>query len=413
MKPLPGNIRGMSLIELLVVVVVVGILTSVAMTSLTVSVEDMKRVRTERELDALAKSVVGDPSETTDGRRSNFGYVGDVGSFPPNLAALAVNPGGYSTWKGPYLPAGIAQDTDGYKYDEWGKAYTYSGGLTITSSGNGTPMIKKLADATSDYLLNQFVGVVKDNNDSLPGAIKRDSVSIKVTIPNGAGGSTTKSYKPDASGQFTLDSVPAGKRPLLVIYTPQNDTITRMITVLPRQNNSYPPVYKFSDSYFSSTGGCGGNSLTIRPNGAGSGTNLTCSGCAGNWQCVSEATADEDVSIVMDADNSFHDDYYALSNPTPQACAPSRVTVYFRVRKTGTGGSAGAVLYLGGQAYVGTTSSLTTSYANHSYAWTSNPRTGSAWTWIDITSLEAGLHMSGQDSNFPAYCTQLWLVVTY
>lgn len=415
MKRIAGATRGMSLIELLIVIVVVGILTSVAMKTMTTSVEDLKRVRTQRQMEDLASAIVGNPLETADRTRSNFGYVGDVGSFPPNLSALAINPGGYATWHGPYLASGIVQDTSSYKYDEWGKPYAYAGGLTITSSGNGTPIIKKLAEASSDYLLNQFVGMVKDKNDSLPGPIRMDSVSIKVTIPDGAGGSLTKSYKPNASGSFSLDSIPAGKRPLLVIYIPQNDTLNRMITVLPRQNNLYPPVFKFSAAYFSGGGGggCGSNSVTLRPNGQGSKTDLTSSGCAGNWQCVAESTPDEDASVVICADNSAHDDYYTITDPTPQACVPKKVTVNYRVRLTKVQGSAAAVLFIGGQAYAGTTSNPTSSYANYSYAWTTNPQTGAAWTWSDITNLEAGIRLTGQNSNWPAYCTQLWIVVTY
>jgi prepilin-type N-terminal cleavage/methylation domain-containing protein len=414
MRHFHNSIRGMSLIELLVVIVVIGILTEVAMKTMTTSVEDLKRTRTQREMEDLANAIVGNPSKTADRTRSSFGYVGDVGAFPPNLGALATNPGGYATWNGPYLSPGIAQDTSGFKFDDWGNPYSYSGGLTITSTGNGTPIVKKLADANSDYLVNQFVGIVKDKNDSLPGAIKKDSVAVKVTIPNGSGGTVTKSYKPNASGLFTLDSIPAGRRSLLVIYTPQNDTLNRMITVLPRQNNLHPPIYKFSAGYFSGGGGgCGTNALTLRPNGPGSSTFLTSSGCAGNWQCVSEATPDEDASIVICASNSNEDDYYAMADPTPQACAPTKVTVNYRARLTKNQGSAASLLYVGGQVFAGATVSPTNSYANYSDSWTTNPRTGIAWTWADITNLQAGIRMSGQNGNWPAYCTQLWIVVTY
>jgi type II secretory pathway pseudopilin PulG len=244
--------QGIGLIELTVIIIVIGILAAVAMQSMNASVEDTKRVATVQEMDMLARAIVGDPSLTRDGERSDFGYFGDVGAFPPNLQALYANPGGYSTWSGPYIPKGLTQDSSGFKYDEWGKPYTYNGGLTITSSGNGTPIVKKLADAGSDYLLNQFVGVVKDKNDSLPGTVKKDSVRVNVTIPNGSGGTITKSYKPNASGSFTLDSIPAGQRLLQVIYTPQNDTLFRRITVLPRQKNTYARLYKFSQPYFSS-----------------------------------------------------------------------------------------------------------------------------------------------------------------
>ena len=142
--------RGFSLIELIVVILVLGIVASIAMKSMTASVDDMRRSGTEREMEILAKAIVGDPAMIQNGGRVDFGYVGDVGAFPSNLQALYQNPGGYSTWHGPYLPPGFDQDSTGFKLDEWGQPYAYSGGITITSSGGGTAMTKKIADAGSD-----------------------------------------------------------------------------------------------------------------------------------------------------------------------------------------------------------------------------------------------------------------------
>jgi type II secretory pathway pseudopilin PulG len=190
--------RGISLIELTIMLVVVGILMAVAMKNMTITVEDARRTKTEREMEMLANAIVGDPSALSSSHRADFGYVGDVGAFPPNLAALKTNPG-FSTWDGPYVPAGYAEDTSGYRLDEWGSAYSYSGGLTITSSGHGTPIVKKIADATPDYLLNSFTGIVKDASDSLPGSVNRDSVEIEVTIPNGSGSTLTSASSRQAA----------------------------------------------------------------------------------------------------------------------------------------------------------------------------------------------------------------------
>jgi type II secretory pathway pseudopilin PulG len=446
------NNKGMGLIELVVLIVVIGILASVAMRSMTSSVEDVRRIRTEREMEMLSDAIVGDPSELASNHRSSFGYVGDVGAFPPNLSALRTNPGSYSTWNGPYLQQGFAEDTNGYKYDEWGKAYTYSGGITITSSGNGTQITKKIADASADYLLNSFTGVVKDASDSLPGAVKKDSVAIKIEIPNGAGSMTTKTYKPSAAGSFQLDSLPVGKHKLNIIYTPQNDTLNRYITILPRQKTTNPALYKFASNVFSGggSGGCGTNSLILRPSGAGGRTDLSSSGCV-NWQCVSESSADGDVTVVICNDDSNPmRDYYALPNPASSSCAPTRVTVYARARVTVIhggpgghhgdphggphgGGSHGApqggphgappgspydgitplIIVNGTFPYSGTNFDLTPSYITYSSSWTTNPRTGTAWTWADINNLQIGVELSLEIHNDPAYCTQIWLEIEY
>ena len=149
---------GFSLIELVVVLLVVGILAGVAMQSLQGSLEDARRVATERELESLADAIVGNPELADQLGRTDFGYVGDVGAFPPNLSALRANPGSYSSWQGPYVQSGFAEDSLGFLKDAWGSAYTYTAGASIQSAGNGTSIVQKLADAPADYLSNTLSG---------------------------------------------------------------------------------------------------------------------------------------------------------------------------------------------------------------------------------------------------------------
>jgi hypothetical protein len=164
------------------------------------------------------------------------------------LQALYQNPGSYATWDGPYVATGFAQDSTGFKIDEWGSSYSYSGGVIITSTGSGATITKKVADSTSDYLLNTINGTIKDANDSLPGSIYDDSVDIEVTIPNGSGSSVTKTYNPDSAGAFTLDSIPVGQHELRVIFTPEADTLFRYVTILPRHKGNLN--YKFASAHF-------------------------------------------------------------------------------------------------------------------------------------------------------------------
>lgn len=255
--------RGFSLIELTIVIVVIGILAGVAMQSMTALVEDSRRVKTEREMEMLANAIVGNLAALNGGARSDFGYVGDIGAFPPNLQALYRNPGGYATWDGPYIPPGFAQDSTGFKTDEWGTLYGYSGGITIASTGSGATITKKIANAASDHLLNTLNRTIKDANDSLPGPAYDDSVDIKITIPDGSGGTVTKTYHPDSTGGFTLDSLPVGTHPLRIIYTPNVDTLFRYMTILPRHKSSL--TYKFASGYFSSGGSGPSGMLELVP----------------------------------------------------------------------------------------------------------------------------------------------------
>ncbi|MCX6835702.1 MAG: hypothetical protein NTW07_11330, partial [candidate division Zixibacteria bacterium] len=121
---------------------------------------------------------------------------------------------------------------------------------------------------------------------------------------------------------------------------------------------------------------------------------------------------DGDATRVIRTDNSLATDVYALDNPTGATGTIQSVTVYCRARRTQNQGDVQLVIYMGGSEYRGTTRTLTGSYTNYSQTWTTKP-IGGSWGWADITNLQAGVRMSGQNINFPAYCTQVWVEVVY
>jgi hypothetical protein len=365
-------------------------------------------------MEMLAKAIVGDPGLKQNSRRSDFGYVGDVGAFPSNLQALYQNPGAYATWDGPYLPPGYAQDNTGFKTDEWGTLYSYSGGTTISSTGSGSTITNKIADATDDYLLNTINGTILDAANEPPGTDYVDSVDIIITYPNGSGSTASKTYSPGLAGSFTLDSIPVGTHLLRLIYTPEVDTVTRYLTVLPRHKSQ--ASYRFASAYFGGGGGGGGGtpgSEILRPDGAGSITNLTASGCGSNYQCVDEVSSDDDATYVERGSNSYRTDVYSLTDTGVGAGTIDSVVVHCRTRKTMTQGNVQPTLYVGSTEYNGAAQSLTSTYADYSQAWSTNPNTGAAWTWTEINNLQAGVCLRGQGSHFPAYCTQVWVEVYY
>ena len=401
--------QGFSLIELTIVIVVIGIMVAVAMQSMTALVQDSRQVKTEREMEMLANAIVGDPSAMNGSLRSDFGYVGDVGAFPPNLQALYQNPGGYATWDGPYIPPGFTQDSIGFKTDEWGALYGYSGGITITSTGSGSTITKKIADATSDYLLNTFNGTIKDANDSLPGSVYDDSVDVKVTIPDGSGSTVTKTYRPDSTGVFTLDSLPVGQHELRIIYTPEVDTLFRYLTILPRHKSSR--VYNFASNHFSSGGGgCSGSGVdTLKPIGSGSTTDLIPGGCTVNWQCVVDSAG-----YVRAVGSSFGRDEYETEDPSDTSCTITSVTVFFEARRMDTLASGGAILRTHGTLYWPAPEALANSFTIYSYQWTTNPNTGSNWTWTEVVNMEIGVRLKrdppGGDN---PRCARVWAEVQY
>jgi prepilin-type N-terminal cleavage/methylation domain-containing protein len=407
--------RGFSLIELTMVLVAVGVLLGIAMQSMTSTMADSRRVNTEREMEAISRAIVGDAGIMQDGRRSDFGYVGDIGEFPASLADLYSDPGGLPSWNGPYLTLNHIQDSTGYLSDEWGTAYSYTGGITLTSNGGGTAITHKLTNATSDYLLNTVRGTVRDFESYPPGAVKKDSVKILFDLPKGASGTVTKVLYPSSDGAFSVDSVPAGQRTVRFVYIPTNDTVKRIYTVLPRHKNDPSLDVAFGGSYFGITGGCSGaDSAIIRPTGAGSITNIPQStGCGSHWQCVDEVTSDDDASYITRNSNSWSTDVFALENPTHDSCPVATVTIYCRAKKDNTQGDVRPTVYVSGTEYNGTQQAITTSWADYSHSWTTNPATGTAWTWSEIDNLQAGVRIRGQSSTHKAHCTQVWVVVKF
>ena len=138
---------GFTLIEVLMTVVIIGILAAVAMRSVQSSIDGSRIRETQAEIDELIVAIAGNPDLYNNGMRSDFGYVGDVGAVPGSIDDLVTNPGGYTTWDGPYVSRRFTQDADGFKKDAWGNNYTFSSGITLASTGGGSTAMTKSAAA--------------------------------------------------------------------------------------------------------------------------------------------------------------------------------------------------------------------------------------------------------------------------
>ncbi len=243
---------GFTLIEVILVIIITGILVTVALRSGGVIYDSARTEETKQELQALAIAMVGNPELQNNGVRSDFGYVGDVGAMPPNLDALNSNPGSYSTWKGPYIDNRFTQKTDDYKKDAWDANYSYSG-VNITSTGSGSDIVRTLGNSVGDFTINQVRGVVFDRDGTPPGSTYRDSLAVRMTIPNGSGGTVTKSAAVDIGGYFAFDSIPIGNHDIEVIYLPDDDTLRRFVSVLPA--SSPYGEYSLANNVWSGGGG--------------------------------------------------------------------------------------------------------------------------------------------------------------
>ncbi|RKX17515.1 MAG: hypothetical protein DRP35_10815, partial [Candidatus Zixiibacteriota bacterium] len=84
---------GISLIEVVLVITIMGILVSVAMNSASQFSETAKIEETKQELDNIAIAITGNSLLNNNGVRTDFGYVGDIGALPNSLDNLNSDPG--------------------------------------------------------------------------------------------------------------------------------------------------------------------------------------------------------------------------------------------------------------------------------------------------------------------------------
>lgn len=231
----PALPAGYSLIELIVVVIILGILATVSIRALRSSDEVARTARTKAGLDLLAYAIAGNPELISAGSRADFGYVGDIGSLPPNLSALITNPGGYATWAGPYISDQftLSGSATALFNDAWGKAYSYSQTTVIQSTGSGSSISRSLAGSVDALLFNRLNLTILDLDQHPPGTIFMDSVLISLTIPDGAGSTTDRQANPFRDGSALIDSLPIGQHHLRVIYLPSSDTLNRRVTIEP------------------------------------------------------------------------------------------------------------------------------------------------------------------------------------
>lgn len=221
---------GFTLIEVVIVIVILGLLSAIAIRQIGPQIDTAQSEQTKKELDQLALAIVGNPALKTNGARTDFGYVGDIGALPLSLSALVVNPGGFATWAGPYIDPG--PNGNDYLMDAWQSAYIYSGN-TIRSVGGGTNIDKPLGPSTANLLTNTVEGYLVDAGNQPPGPVYMDSVLIELIYPDGSGGLVLASRNLNASGNFSFSSVPVGNHSLRSIHLPTSDTTTYQIVVEP------------------------------------------------------------------------------------------------------------------------------------------------------------------------------------
>ncbi|MCP4706577.1 MAG: prepilin-type N-terminal cleavage/methylation domain-containing protein [candidate division Zixibacteria bacterium] len=149
-EPIIGNPNkftqlGFTLIELVIIIVILGIVSAVAIPKFGTLSEEAKANATREEIRRIKTAIIGDPQVTAGGEYINRGFEGDIGYPPANLVDLIRKPDSIATydkftrlgWNGPYLDSSEMN----FLYDSWDNLYTYDAGNRTVESTSPTPNI--------------------------------------------------------------------------------------------------------------------------------------------------------------------------------------------------------------------------------------------------------------------------------
>jgi prepilin-type N-terminal cleavage/methylation domain-containing protein len=162
---------GMTLIELLVVIVIIGILGAVSLRAVDLIRERTNYDKTMRAMEHLANAIAGNPDLVADGRRTDFGFVGDLGRMPTSLEELRRNLNNNPAWNGPYVRIPFTGDSLSFKTDAWGQEFQYLSdrGMIISLANGRLPLTYQVTADTYFLFDNSVSGTVTDNQGNPPG----------------------------------------------------------------------------------------------------------------------------------------------------------------------------------------------------------------------------------------------------
>jgi len=231
--------KGFTFSEILIVVAIMGIVTSVALKNMGKSDDRANYEESLAELQELSKAIVGDENARSNGERTSFGFVGDIGGLPATLDAL-ISRGSLGLtsldtskqiaygWMGPYLESPFSSNNSDFKTDGWGNEYIYS--TTQYALAPGDTVVAKISSLGADeavggtgYDADIFVEIMKDQvRADVTGSVIEVSgnpvlaATARVYEPDGFGALTSKSAITDASGSYTITNVSQGVRAITV-----------------------------------------------------------------------------------------------------------------------------------------------------------------------------------------------------
>mgnify|MGYP000378858108 CR=1 FL=1 len=240
--------KGFTLLEILLVLSIIGIMTTIAFFLANVSYDKARFNITIKKMDNIVKAFIGDENLIEGGSRVSFGYIGDTKSWPNSLDDLITNPG-VSGWNGPYIQREFSEAPNDFKKDGWGNYFIYDTvNRTIISYGSdgevgGTgyaaDITRRIYEPVTNISTNNIRIFVRDrNNVVLTNQVGQGNVSVSIQLPSGW---TSLSYNSNGYFEYIpLDSLYIGRYNLTVSSTELSpSSIVSKIDVYPKGASSY------------------------------------------------------------------------------------------------------------------------------------------------------------------------------
>jgi hypothetical protein len=158
----------------------------------------------------------------------------------------------------------------------------------------------------------------------------------------------------------------------------------------------------------------------LRPNAAGDETGNAPDPVVANYLNVDEVVADEDATIAYNSGTvltNYTRDLYHLPSSAINKGHISQIVVTARCIATGAVDQASLKICCKthGTVYESDAETVTTSWANYTKTWATNPFTGLSWQWNEITDLQIGEALRSCDNLGlnSTVCTQIFVTITY
>ncbi len=246
--------RGVTLLELLIVLMILSLILTAAVKTWDVTLERGRYESTRKRLDQLATAITGDPNYIVAGRRADFGFVGDMGRMPYTISELVTEPPASppesSRWRGPYIRAAFSESPETFRTDGWGDTIVYNLDSTYLRSFGGRGFVdrtrwltRELGFTRAELERNVVSGQVFDVRGQPP-TPRADSIGLLTVVLlrpfEGVTRRDSAQVLSTSNGQFSFTNIPQGNHVLVARYVryvppPPETTLTTInVTVYPK-----------------------------------------------------------------------------------------------------------------------------------------------------------------------------------